>query len=81
MGYLDEPKNIKKLRMVLYLSLIVVVILEFILIEHEHIELSPEYIAEFPAFHAFYGFIACILIILVSKFIGYLVMRKEDYYD
>jgi uncharacterized membrane protein len=82
MGYLDEPKNIKKLRMLLYLSLIVVVILEFILIKHEHIELSLEHIAEFPAFHAFYGFIACVLIILVSKFIGHLwLMKEEDYYD
>ncbi|MDP2767611.1 MAG: hypothetical protein Q8O41_09220 [Candidatus Methanoperedens sp.] len=82
MGYLDEPKNINILRKLFYLSLIVVVILEFIMIRREHIELSPEHIAEFPAFHAWYGFIACVLIILVSKFIGYLLlMKEEDYYD
>lgn len=82
MGYFDEPRNIARLRKVFYLSLGIVVILEFILIKREHIELSPEYIAEFPAFHAIYGFIACVLIILVSKFIGHLwLMKEEDYYD
>lgn len=81
MGYLDEPKNIKILRILFYLSLIVVVVLEFIFIKREHIEFSFEHIVEFPAFHAIYGLLACILIILVSKFIGYLVMRREDYYD
>jgi hypothetical protein len=80
MGILDEPKNIKILRILFYLSLIVVVILE-ILIKREHIEFSFEHIVEFPAFHAIYGLLACILIILVSKFIGYLVMKREDYYD
>jgi hypothetical protein len=80
MGILDEPKNIKILRILFYLSLIIVVILE-ILIKREHIEFSFEHIVEFPAFHAIYGLLACILIILVSKFIGYLVMKREDYYD
>lgn len=82
MGYLDEPRNIAKLRKVFYLSLGIVILLEFILIKREHIEFSIEHIAEFPAFHAFYGFIACALIILVSKFIGHLLlMKEEDYYD
>lgn len=82
MGYLDEPKNINILRKLFYLSLIVVVILEFVLIKREHIELSLEHIAEFPAFHAWYGFIACVLIILVSRLIGHLwLMKKEDHYD
>jgi uncharacterized membrane protein len=81
MGILDEPKNLKILRLIFYLSLIVVVILEFILIKREHIEFSFEHIAEFPAFHAIYGLLACILIILVSEFIGYLIKKGEDYYD
>ena len=35
-----------------------------------------------PAFGSLYGLISCVLIIVVSKFIGKrLLMRKEDYYD
>jgi hypothetical protein len=37
---------------------------------------------DIPGFHALYGFVACVLIILVSKFFGHRgIMKKEDYYD
>ncbi|MCC5888426.1 MAG: hypothetical protein JJT88_18475 [Gammaproteobacteria bacterium] len=33
-------------------------------------------------FGAFYGFISCVLIIVISKALGYLLLyRGEDYYD
>ena len=33
-------------------------------------------------FGAFYGFVSCVLIIVVSKLLGYaLLYRSEDYYD
>jgi hypothetical protein len=33
-------------------------------------------------FAAFYGFISCVLIIVISKALGYgLLYRNEDYYD
>ncbi|MBH53288.1 MAG: hypothetical protein CMI18_02955 [Opitutaceae bacterium] len=35
-----------------------------------------------PGFYAVYGFVACVLLVLVSKYIlRPLVMRDEDYYD
>lgn len=35
-----------------------------------------------PGFHLLYGFISCVLIIVVSKAIGHWwLMRDEDYYD
>lgn len=35
-----------------------------------------------PAFHLLYGFVACVLIIIVSKAVGHRwLMRGEDYYD
>lgn len=35
-----------------------------------------------PCFFAIFGLIFCILIVIVSKFIGHLwLQRKEDYYD
>lgn len=35
-----------------------------------------------PGFGAFYGFVSCVLIIVVSKALGYAFLyRKEDYYD
>jgi hypothetical protein len=33
-------------------------------------------------FAAFYGFVSCVLIIVISKWLGYgLLYRNEDYYD
>lgn len=35
-----------------------------------------------PGFGAVYGFVACVVIIIVSKALGYLLLyRPEDYYD
>ncbi len=36
-----------------------------------------------PGWAAFYGFISCVLIIFVSKFLGHRcgIMRRENYYD
>jgi hypothetical protein len=35
-----------------------------------------------PAFHALFGFIGCVLIIVLSKFLGHhWLMKEEDYYE
>ncbi|RLG34378.1 hypothetical protein DRN97_02615 [Methanosarcinales archaeon] len=35
-----------------------------------------------PAFHSLFGFIGCVLIIVVSKALGhYWLMKEEDYYE
>ncbi|AIY89505.1 hypothetical protein [Geoglobus acetivorans] len=36
---------------------------------------------EIPAFSAAYGFVMCILLVVVSKSIGRFIMRDEDYYE
>lgn len=37
---------------------------------------------EIPGFSAIYGFVGCILIIVVSKALGhYWLQKEEDYYD
>ena len=36
----------------------------------------------FPAFWAVFGFIGCVLIIILSKWFGHAgIMQREDYYD
>jgi len=35
-----------------------------------------------PGFFALFGFVACVIIVVVSKLLGhYWLQRKEDYYD
>jgi hypothetical protein len=33
-----------------------------------------------PYFYAWFGFASCFLIIIISKFLGFFLKRREDYY-
>ncbi len=61
------------------LSLVVVFASDFF-VHREHAEYIWDKI---PGWGAFYGFVSCVIIILVSKFIGHQggIMKREDYYD
>ena len=74
--FFDKPKNIKIMRRVFHLSLVVLIALDFFISKH------PQFSMEgIPGFYATYGFIACALIIAVSKALGLWLKKKEDYYD
>jgi hypothetical protein len=36
---------------------------------------------EIIGFHAFYGFVSCVVLVLAASWMRKLVMRDEDYYD
>lgn len=81
MGFLDEQANLAMLKKMFYASLAVLVVLEFILMGI-HVEIALSHVAEFPAFHAIYGFVGCVLMVFVVKFLGHhWLMKEEDYYD
>lgn len=49
----------------------------FVSKEHAH-----TFMERIPGFWAVFGFVACVLIIVVSKWYGHLgIMTREDYYD
>lgn len=49
------------------------------LVDKHHAHTKAEHI---PGFWAAFGFVACVLIILVSKWFGHAgIMTREDYYD
>ena len=72
----DDPRNVDRLLRIFYAICIVLVIADFIV--HRHIEMGWEKI---PAFYAAYGFVACVVLVLLAKLMRKVVMRKEDYYD
>lgn len=73
----DKPQNVKRLLVGFYTCVVVLLLVD--LFYHKH--------AVFPCegkfgFYSFYGFVACVILVLVAKYIlRPLVMRKEDYYD
>ena len=75
---IESQKTKKLLRIFIYIALFIVVVIDFF-IERQHIEFFWDMV---PGFSAFYGFISCAVIIVVSKAVGHAwLMKKEDYYD
>jgi len=73
----DKPQNVKRLLIIFFALTGAVLAID--LVYHKH--------AIFPwegyfGFYAVYGFVACVVLVLVAKYIlRPLVMRKETYYD
>ncbi len=73
----DNPKNVKILLGCFYASLVVLLLVEFLLHKHPHFGWEA-----WPEFFAVYGFVACVVLVIVAKyFLRPLVKRNEDYYD
>lgn len=57
-----------------------IAVLDYVLVDKEHAHTWAE--RHFPAFWSVFGFIACTLIIFLSKWYGKAgIMTREDYYD
>jgi len=77
--YVGNPANSRTLKKLGYLSLALVFLSDFF-VHREHAMYIWDKI---PGWGAVYGFVSCVLIILVSKFIGHQcgIMQDEDYYN
>ncbi|HCH32014.1 MAG TPA: hypothetical protein DE045_03600 [Oceanospirillaceae bacterium] len=74
--FFDKPENISKMLKVFYGVCILLVVADFMV--HRHIYHSWENI---PAFYAVYGFIGCVMLVIVAKAMRKVLMKEEDYYD
>jgi hypothetical protein len=73
--------RLKALVWVAGIALALLVLLDAIpgLVDKEHAHSKAEH---FPAFWAVFGFVGCVLIIVLSKWFGHAgIMQREDYYD
>ncbi|MGB9730739.1 MULTISPECIES: hypothetical protein [Calditerrivibrio] len=75
--FFDKEENIKILQRCFYFLLFLLVILDIFVEKHPHYGWENLFGA-----YALYGFFSCVLIVIVSKFLGKLWLQKpEDYYD
>ena len=81
-GWFDKKSNVQKILVFLYVfsGLIVVIDIALRVIgfdKHPYFKWE-----QWPGFYAVYGFVACVVLILISKYIlRPLVMRSENFYD
>ena len=74
--FFDNPKNVKRLLHVLYGSCLLLFLLDFVI--HRHVMHSWEYLW---GFYPLYGFVGCVVLVLVATWMRTFLMRSEDYYD
>lgn len=75
--YIEKPEKIKKLKLFCYIVLGLIALAD-ILVPSDH---DYFWWDEIPGFNAVFGLVACIIIIVVSKFIGHRgIMQDENYY-
>ena len=72
----DKPKNVKRFLGIFYLSLVVLLIIDFFI--HKHGEFPWE---DAPNFFAVYGFVSCVLLIFIAKVLRIFIKRDENYYE
>ncbi|MDJ0811704.1 MAG: hypothetical protein QNJ01_16485 [Desulfobacterales bacterium] len=72
----DDPKNVKRLLVIFFASLLVLLIVDFFI--HKHADFPWE---EAPNFFAAYGFVSCVFLIFIARILRPMIMRDEDYYE
>jgi len=72
----DDPKNIKRVLYILYGCCALLFALDFVI--HRHVMHSWE---SLWGFYPLYGFVGCVILVLVATWMRSFLMRSEDYYD
>ncbi|MCW8901742.1 MAG: hypothetical protein OQK95_13845 [Gammaproteobacteria bacterium] len=72
----DKPRNVTHLLRGFYIICTILFVAD--LIVHRH-SIHPW--EGFPGFYAIYGFVACVVLVVIAKEMRKVLMRKEDYYD
>ena len=73
-----ESLHRKGVKKIAYIVLILVIIADFFIPRHEIHFIGDQ----IPGFWSLFGFVACVMIILISKWIGSLgIMQDENYYN
>ncbi len=74
--FFDRPSNIQWILRIFYGICAFLVVIDFFI--HRHIETAAE---KLPAFYAIYGFVACVVLVLIANQMRKLLIRDEHYYE
>ena len=74
--FFDDPNNIKRVLYGFYACCVFLFALDFVI--HRHVYHSWE---NLWGFYPIFGFVACVILVLIAKWMRTFLMRSEDYYD
>lgn len=75
-GWFDKKENLTLFLRIFYGSLVVLLVLDLFVEKHSVFGFDSA-----PSFSAAYGFISCVMLVLVARVLRMMLMKKEDYYD
>jgi hypothetical protein len=74
--WLDQPGNVRKIYLGLWVVCLLLAGTDLLYEKHPHFAIESVF-----GFYAFYGYISCVSLVLAAKLLRKIVMRPEDYYD
>jgi len=74
--WLDDPRNIDKIWYGLIAVCVALFFADFLYEKHPYFSIE-----HLPNFYGFYGFVACIILVLAAAQLRKVLMRDEDYYE
>lgn len=74
--WLDRPKNVTKVYWSVWIACAALLLIELLI--PKHAEVSVEH---WFGFHGLFGFVACVALVLVAKWLRRILIRPEDYYE
>jgi hypothetical protein len=74
--WLVRPANIRRIWIAFIALLAVLVLLDLLIAKHPHFEIEGTF-----GFGAWYGFIACAVLVFGSKALAIFLKRPDTYYD
>lgn len=79
--WLYRKENLPKLWIAMIVLLVVSLIPEFFVHHHPHFEDQGIHVDASWGFFAWYGFITCAAMVVGAKLLGFVLKRKDTYYD
>jgi len=74
--WLDDRRNVDRLVHVFYVTCAVLLAIDVLVPKHGEFGIE-----HWLGFYGWFGFIACVSLVLVAKQLRRILMRPEDYYD
>lgn len=75
-GWFDKPANLKLFLRIFYVSLVILLVIDFFISKHAAFGFDGV-----TNFFAVYGFISCVMLVLIAKVMRMFLMKDEEYYD
>ena len=79
--WLYREENRKKLWWIQFAILGLAILPELFMHHHGYFEKIGITVDTEPGFYPWYGFVTCALMVLGAKLLGFVLKRKDDYYD